>query len=68
MLALCMMCAMTGCAQNTNETTAAPTSAETTAAPAETTEAQTTEAAAYGGSIFADILKSTVNNVRETED
>ncbi|MCI8564857.1 MAG: FAD-dependent oxidoreductase [Lachnospiraceae bacterium] len=48
LLALCMMCAMTGCAQNTNETTAAPTSAETTAAPAETTEAQTTEAASEG--------------------
>jgi len=29
---------------------------------------QTTEAAASGDSIFADILKSTVNNVRETED
>ena len=33
-----------------------------------TSKPQTTEAAASGGSIFADILKSTVNNVRETED
>ena len=33
-----------------------------------TSKPQTTEAAASGSSIFADILKSTVNNVRETED